>query len=283
MSAIAIRPTSLLDAARDLWREMRRDAPGHALMGAALLALAVPTAALFALDARAIDGVNIWTKPLKFQVSLGVFSLTLAFVARWAGRQVVAWRWWKPFTAAVLVSIALEMVWLMSSAALGERAHFNQTHSILAPTYFVMGLLATILTAATAQYAFAIHRNVATGLTPAVKAGLVWGLGLTLPLTLLTAFALSVGAGHHFTGDGLGVGGSDANGAFPFGWSREGGDGRVPHFLGTHAMHAVPLAALAFSVLGWRGAWAGRLAALGWTAMTLAAFALTLAGYSLVF
>ena len=37
---------------------------------------------------------------------------------------------------------------------------------------------------------------------------------------------------------------TDVNGLWFFGWARDGGDLRVPHFFGLHAMQAVPLCAV---------------------------------------
>ena len=108
-----------------------------------------------------------------------------------------------------------------------------------AAVYSLMGMAAVLLTSASASLAWAIHRHPAGTLSPAVRIGLVWGLGLTLPLTLVTAGTLS-GMGSHWVGGTT----SDAGGLWPMGWSRDGGDLRVAHFFATHAMHVVPLAAL---------------------------------------
>jgi hypothetical protein len=97
-----------------------------------------------------------------------------------------------------------------------------------------------LLTSASATLAWAIHRHPAGDLSAALRTGLVWGLGLTLPLTLVTAQTLA-DMGSHWIGGTP----SDAGGLFLFGWSRDGGDLRAAHFFATHAMHAIPLAALA--------------------------------------
>ena len=112
-----------------------------------------------------------------------------------------------------------------------------------------LGVGAVVLTSATATLAWAIHRHAHSGLAPAVKSGLVWGLALTLPLTLVTAGTLS-GMGSHWVGGTP----SDAGGLALTGWSRDGGDLRVAHFFATHAMHFIPLA-------GWLLARAGGSAA----------------------
>jgi hypothetical protein len=69
---------------------------------------------------------------------------------------------------------------------------------------------------------------------------------------------------------------SNAGGFAPFFWSRDGGDLRIAHFLGVHAMQALPLLAL----LG-AGPRAVTLGAAGWVVLTAAAFALAFQGVPL--
>ena len=266
----------------DVVDRLRTDAPLYTATGLLLAFLVAPTATAALLDTRAIDGIGVWAKPLKFELALAAYAFSLAFFARYVPGPVRARRAWRTMEAAASTAIVLEIAWLVAAASLGERAHFNASHPVLMPLYPVMGILATVLTSATAMFAWAIHRH-ERGLPPVLRAGLVWGLGLTLPLTIVTAFWLSNGTGHHIAADMagaslLGAPGDDRGGLWLFGWSRDGGDLRVAHFLATHAMHAVPLLALAAWWMGRTGAGPARLAALGWTALVAAAFAQALAG-----
>jgi hypothetical protein len=104
--------------------------------------------------------------------------------------------------------------------------------------YQFMGLFATILTLASLVLAWAIARR-GKALNVTLRDGLVWGLVLTFPLTLISAGTLSSMPGHF-------VGAHDPalGGAVFFGWARDVGDLRVGHFFATHALHAVPLIAL---------------------------------------
>jgi hypothetical protein len=97
------------------------------------------------------------------------------------------------------------------------------------------------------------------------------GLGLVLGGVLggITGSTISVMGGPVIAGTL-----SDAASWPPFFWSRDGGDLRIAHFLGTHAMQALP----AFALLAAPGAAAVSVAALGWLGVTLAAYALALAG-----
>jgi hypothetical protein len=254
------------------------DAP--AFTGLALfLALSIlPVLAAIAMDGRMWMGESIWVKPLKFQIALAIYLVTLAFLSRWMPEATAKARWWRVYAAAVCCAVMAEMVWIGGAAALGTGSHFNVSTALFGSIYGLMGILAAFLTSASLVMAVLIQRNPATGLDPALKLSLVLGLGLTLPLTLVVAFTMASGTGHlvgiPVTGDRLPV----------MGWSREVGDLRVAHFIATHAMHAVPL-------VGWLVA--GRLphgtartavllAAAGWVALTLATFAQALAGKPLI-
>ena len=142
---------------------------------------------------------------------------------------------YRAYAGIVVAAIAAEIVWISGAAAFGTASHFNESTPAMAALYAVMGMLAVTLTSATAVFAVGIARNRAFRAGPAARAALVLGLGLVLPLTLMTAGTLAQNGGHW-------VGGTpdDALGLPIMGWSRDGGDLRVPHFFATHAMHFVP-------------------------------------------
>jgi hypothetical protein len=215
------------------------DSPLYARLGLLMFLAMAPTFAAASLDDRLFHGVSVWQKPLKFEFALGVYLLTLAFFARFVPVSVRGSRSNRIFEIVVALAIVSEMLWIGAAAYLGVASHFNTQETFFVLLYPVMGLMATILTSATAVQAFAIRGNQETGLSPALKAGIVLGLALTLPLTLISAgFMSSVGS--HWVGGAA----SDAGGLTLMGWARDGGDLRVAHFFATHAMHAIPAFAL---------------------------------------
>ncbi len=250
------------------------DSPRYTRL-AILLGLAIlPLLGAFALDTRLFQGNNVWIKPMKFHVALVVYLITLAAFARFASADVSRKAWWLWHERAVVLAVVLEILWIGAAAALGTASHFNETTPIWAAIYGLMGMAALLLTSASASLAWAIHRHPAGELAPAVRTSLVWGLGLTLPLTLVTAGTLS-GMGSHWVGGTA----SDAGGLWLMGWSRDGGDLRVAHFFATHAMHVVPLLALGCTkIFGCDAKWPVRLLALAYAGLVAATFIQALMG-----
>ena len=144
-------------------------------------------------------------------------------------------RWYLIYSSIVVAAIVFETTWIGAAAALGTASHFNTSPA---------GAL--ILTTPPAVYAHLIDRNARTGLSPVVKQSLVWGLALVLPLTLVTAGAMSHMGAHWVSGTP-----KDPSGLLFLGWARDVGDLRVAHFFATHAMHVIPALGLAY-------AWAAR-------------------------
>lgn len=100
------------------------------LAGAALMAALAPfTLAALLIDTRLLDGANVWAKPLKFQVSFAVHFATLAVVS---ARLSEAWR--RGWLLSVLVPLSLislfvEIGYMMLQAARQEASHFNVSTS----------------------------------------------------------------------------------------------------------------------------------------------------------
>lgn len=82
---------------------------------------------LQATDPRQLDGVEVWVKPAKFCLSVGVYSLTLAWFFGYvrqerrnkANMQFVIW-------GTVLLT-AFENIWITWQAGHAARSHFNYT------------------------------------------------------------------------------------------------------------------------------------------------------------
>jgi hypothetical protein len=251
------------------WRPMlraMRDAESRFFdLGIVLAVAVVPTLLAAWLDPRTLGGASVWAKPLKFELSLMTYVLTLALTATLLPARVREARWYRLFSWGVVAAVVLEMVWLIGAAMLGTTAHFNPD-PVAQMIYRSMGALAILLTSATAVHAWQIARAPQSALSPVVKRGIVLGLGLVLPLTLLTAGTMSTLQGSY-----VGEATEPVRLAL-LGWARDGGDLRVAHFFATHAMHFIPAVAIGAAALAPAG---GRRVVDGFTLLYTALVGLT--------
>ncbi|MFK7966896.1 MAG: hypothetical protein AB8C46_23295 [Burkholderiaceae bacterium] len=244
-----------------------------------LLALSLlVTVAAMGLDARLFQGENIWIKPIKFQVALTVYLLTLAFFARYLPPGMTGRLSYRIYATVVVFTIVGEMLWIGGAAMFGVASHFNQSSPLMAFLYPLMGVFAVTLTSATLVYGIAIWRYRQSELNPALRLSIALGLCLTFLLTVPVASTLSSSTSHF-------VGVPVTGATMPImGWSREVGDLRIAHFLATHAMHFVPLLGLLATWLlsrqaATRAVWGLSLAFVGLVAFT---FGQALSGLPLI-
>lgn len=242
------------------WVRPHRVFAGIAL--AMILCFAVALA-LWALDPRTLDGVSVWAKPMKFGLALAVHAGTLAFVASRMSPSPGSDLYMRGVAAAFLTACAIEMGWIALQAAQGQHSHFNDSTALHRAMFTVMAVGAVVITGAAAAVAAAAWRDPGFAARPVLRAGILLGFFGGTILTLVTAFAIG-GRGSPFVG---GVPPLSSRLMFT-GWSLAQGDLRVAHFLATHMMQAVPIAALCatrmrmgrtarYAVAGFAALWAG--------------------------
>lgn len=205
----------------------------------AVLALAPLTYLAMLGEERLLNGINLWIKPLKFQLSVAVHMATLAVLTSLAA---ASWRdgWLLRVTAwATVAATAFEIAYITGQAARGEHSHFNVDTPLESAMYALMGIGAVTLIAAALILGIVILRRPAAGLAPGLRWGAGLGLILSFVLTLIVAGYMSSSGSHWVGGTG-----TDAGGLPVTGWARDGGDLRVPHFFATHMMQVLP-------VVGW--------------------------------
>ncbi len=220
-----------------------RRQPVLAGLGMMFLAAMVPTGLAAMLDPEAFDGVNQWVKPMKFQASLAVFLLTLAWCAGYLTPHPGATRALRWIVPVAVVTSFYEAVYITWQAAHGQASHWNTTDPLHRALWALMGVGAMLLSYTAFALALSLRRHGDPRLAPAFRLSLVLGLALTFILGAATGIVMAVAGSHfadHFASEpGLPV----------LGWSTVGGDWRPPHFLGMHAGQVLPVV----------GAFAGRL------------------------
>jgi hypothetical protein len=202
-----------------------------------LLALTVPTLSALAIDSRQLYGIDVWSKILKFEVSLALYFGTIAWFWDYLRADSRSGRVLKAFAYAAVGAAVFEMTYMIVQAGRGVPSHFNESTPVEAILFALMGIGAIVLSALSLAMAVAMVRNGRRDLAPAFRLSLILGLGLT--------FVLGVGAGIAIAQNGshwVAAAHTDAGGFPIFGWTRSGGDLRVAHFFGMHAMQILPVA-----------------------------------------
>jgi hypothetical protein len=244
-NAAAATPT-LLRRAATILRLLRRLNPPLAWAGWVNVALALLALGLLPLDHRLVTGVLAWVKPLKFSLSIVAYAWTLAWLlaslpapARRAVR-IISW--------GVAVSMLVEQAVIFVQAARGTTSHYNVASALDGALFGLMGVFILVNTVLTVWALYLVWRY-----RPAGAASYVWGVRLGVLIFLVGSVLGGYMIGHQSHTVGAADGGPGLPG---LGWSTRAGDVRIAHFLGMHALQALPL-------LGWAaGRWAPRRAAL---------------------
>jgi hypothetical protein len=222
----------------NLTREYQRHNPlifwisaGHLVLLALLLAVAP-------FDERLVTGINLWIKPIKFIIANTVYMLTIGWLLRHLPASEKAKL---RVSQLVAITISVETVLITLQAARGTTSHFNLSTLIDAGIISIMGLMIVINTITVAYVIVKFWRN-----QPAIPAPYLWGIRLGLLIFLLASLEGFVMVKLHSHSVGVADGGP---GLPLMNWSTRGGDLRIAHFIGLHALQVLPLVGYLFSSL----------------------------------
>jgi hypothetical protein len=177
-----------------------------------------------------LAGTNAWYKPVKFGLSIGIFSWTMAWYTAYlgTGKDIVTYNW------VVVSTLGFEIIYIGLQAGRGMQSHFNLSTPGYVALYVAMALAATIVTLWTGY----IGLHFFTKSFPQLPYYYLWAI--RLGIMLFVAFSLEgfvMGARLSHT-----IGGADGGAGLPFlNWSRKYRDPRVAHFIGMHALQVLPL------------------------------------------
>ena len=214
------------------WNELKSR---HALLawsGALMLAFVVIGAGLSVFDSRTVTGLNVWFKPIKFAASLGIYLLTMAWYLHYlmAERPRAA----KRVGTLIAVVMVLEYAAIFSQGARGVISHYNYATPYDGLIFSLMGVLISLNTFFVVYVLYLFSRN-----RPAIPQAYLWGIRFGLLFFLVFGLEGWV----MISNNAHSVGVPDGGEGLPFlGWSTKGGDLRYAHFIGMHALQALPLA-----------------------------------------
>jgi len=219
-------------------------------LAAVMAVLAIATLVGSLVDDRTVTGVNLWLKPLKFALSIGIYAVSLAWLIGLAGRGRAAKVLGIAGTVSV-VGLIIEAVVIVGAAAAGVTSHFNVStpfHSGLWSAMAVSIVVVWMMALLTSIVLFRVDLG-DRARTTAIRAGAVLavvGMGLAFLMTSPTAQQL---ADYQGIVGAHAVGVADGGAGLPLlGWSTVAGDLRVPHFVGMHALQLFPLLVLGLEV-----------------------------------
>jgi len=232
------------------------------IMVAAMAGLVVVAGVGLFVDGRELMYESIWSKPFKFSVSFVLYGATLAWMLpklRRARRTM--WTLGTVFAVTGLVDVGFIAI----QAARGTYSHFNtntDTFNQVGQQIFSSGVIGLFGASLLIAIMLLFQRVGERALTWSLRAGIALaaiGMGVAFfivgsnaekPRTVEDAYGSPVAlSGAH------GVGVPDGGGMPITNWSTVGGDLRVPHFIGLHAIQVFVLAVLVFTALAARVTW----------------------------
>jgi hypothetical protein len=183
-----------------------------------------------------VTEVNAWYKPIKFALSIGIYSWTMAWYLEYLGD----FSGLKLFNWVVIILFGFEIVYIAIQAGRGQLSHFNVSSSFYSTMYGLMGLAAVIVTLWTAYIGVLFFLKS----FPYLPDYYLWAIRIGIIIFVIFSLeGILMGSRMSHT-----VGGPDGAHGIPFfGWSLKYGDLRVAHFIGMHALQVLPI--LAFHVL----------------------------------
>lgn len=199
---------------------------------------------LYFIDSRELLGVSVWEKPLKFLLSTAIYAATFSWFHSLVGAgKRIAW-WLGTLIASMLV---LELVIIIGLASAGLTSHFNVSNGFQITMWSLMATGISTLWFLSFVVGAYLWRT--TAVAPVIRDGIRWGvviglLGMGLAFTMTSPTPNQLADFEGIAGAHT-VGSADGGPGLPFlGWSTIGGDLRISHFVGLHALQVLPLVAI---------------------------------------
>jgi hypothetical protein len=192
--------------------------------------LVLPSLLGLLFDTRVLTGANPWLKPIKFEVSIVIFNLTIGWLLLNLDLLPSSA---KTISSVVALTMLVEIVAIVLQASRGVSSHYNASTPLNSAIFGAMAIAIVANTLAVTWLAV-----LSFGAQPRLPPALVWGIRLGILLFLLSSLqGFQMVANNAHT-----VGARDGGPGLPFlRWSTRAGDLRIAHFIGLHAIQILPL------------------------------------------
>jgi hypothetical protein len=234
---------------KEVWTKLKIASPALAWGGAIMLFASLITLGLSVFDHRLFQGVSVWHKPWKFQISTVLYWWSLTWFISYFGtteqfslsRRFIVWM--------SLIAGLFEVVYISWQGAFGLASHYNTSSPFYGAMYTAMAVFAVLLTSTSGVLGYTVLRahSQTYATSVALRHAIGWGLIISSVLGIVTGAILGgrTNSGGHWVGGTT----NDALGLMVLNWSRDGGDLRVAHFFALHAMQILPVMAVLFICL----------------------------------
>ncbi|MCX2481615.1 hypothetical protein OQY15_21115 [Pedobacter sp. MC2016-15] len=180
-----------------------------------------------------INGVNAWYKPIKFALSMGIFSLTMG----WYTGYLTSYKYINMYNWCLIVFLGFEVFYVALQASRGQLSHYNLSSALYTSLTVAMAIAAIAATLYTGYIGILFFTESFAELPDYY----LWAI--RLGIILFVIFALEGAVIGANGSPRVGNGASDGE-IIPFlNWSLKYGDLRIAHFVGMHALQILPLLA----------------------------------------
>ena len=182
-----------------------------------------------------VAGTNAWYKPIKFALSIGSFSWTIAWFLGYLPQDgysnAISW--------TIVAMLGFEIIYIGLQAGRGQLSHYNLSTPLYGGLYVLMAVGASVVSFITLLLAIKFFQTP----LPNLPDYYVWSIRIGLLLFFvfsMEGFVMGANLSHT-------IGAESGGKTIPFlNWSRQYGDPRVAHFIGMHALQVLPIASYYF-------------------------------------
>ncbi|GAA2831679.1 hypothetical protein [Kribbella solani] len=232
------------------------------LMVLAMAGLVLTAGVGLLVDHREILNESVWLKPFKFGISFVIYGATLAWLlSKLRKARRLGWLTGTVFALTGIVDVGFIAI----QGARGTFSHFNtntDTFNQVGQKIFASGVFGLFGASLVVAIMLLFQRIGDAPLNRAIRTGIALATaGMALAFYLVGAnqdkYQVSDASGHPVTLAGShGIGVEPGGPGMPLtNWSTVGGDLRIPHFVGLHAIQVLLFTVLALSLLAARVEW----------------------------
>lgn len=198
-------------------------------LGTAHLLIALLLALYLPFNDTVVLGLNSVVKPIKFALSIAIFSYTMAWLQYYLATKHKV----KVYSRVAVIAMVFEQSAITIQALRGEKSHYNSSSFSGMIVFALMGVFILTLVLWTVYITWLFIRQKTFSISAPYVLGIRSGLLFFCVFSLFGSYVASL-PGHT-------VGAADGSAGLPLvNWSNLFGDLRIAHFFGIHSLQLIP-------------------------------------------